>query len=121
MIDITQILIAVLQLAITVIVTFGCYVIKTYVMPWLKAKFSQEELSAMQQFIEGMIKAAEQMESNGIFDAFEDINAAKKEYVVAAVKKYCEERNFTFDEDQISDAIEGLIRDVKDSQELDYV
>lgn len=120
MIDLTQIIISLLQLIIAVVIAFGGYVVNKYVMPWLQAKFSQEELTAINDFIKGMIKAAEQMESEGYFDAIENVNAAKKKYVVEAVKKYCEERNFTFDETQISDAIEGLIRDVKDSQEFDY-
>lgn len=120
MIDLTQIIISLLQLVIAVVIAFGGYVVNKYVMPWLQAKFSQEELTAINDFIAAMIKAAEQMASEGYFDGIEDVNAAKKKYVVAAVKKYCEDRNFTFDENQISDAIEGLIRDVKDSQEFDY-
>lgn len=111
--DITPILTNLLQLAMTILTVVGTFIVKQYLIPWIKSKLSTSELAIVQEFIRQMIKAAEQMEANGYFDEFEEKSKAKKDYVLRQVKSYCEAHDLTFDKEVISDLIESLIQEVK--------
>lgn len=111
--DITPIITTLLQLVVTIFTVVGTFIVKQYVIPWIKAKMTGSQLEVLQSFITQMIKAAEQMEKNGLFDEFEEKGKAKKDYVLNQVKSYCEKYGITFDEKIVSDLIESLIKDVK--------
>lgn len=112
--DITPIITTLFQLVVTIFTVVGTFVVKQYVIPWIKAKLTGSQLEILESFITQMIKAAEQMEENGLFDEFEEKGQAKKDYVIAQVKNYCEKYGITFDEEIVGDLIESLIKDVKD-------
>lgn len=112
-IDITPVLQALIQLVFITFFTFGTWAIYKYFIPWLKSKFNSNELETLKELVSIMIKSAEQLEENGFFDVFEDVNQAKKEYVLKKVKEQVEKWGFTFDEAVISDVIEGLIKETK--------
>lgn len=111
--DITPILTNLLQLAMTIFTVIGTFLVKQYLIPWIKSKLSTSELVIINEFISQMIKAAEQMEANGYFDEFAEKSKAKKDYVLKQVKAYCESHGLTFDEETISNLIESLIQEVK--------
>ena len=111
--DITPIITMFLQLVITIFTLVGTFVIKQYVIPWVKTKLTGSQLEVLKSFITQMIKAAEQLEANGTFSEFEEKGKAKKDYVLSQVKAYCEKYGITFDEKIVSDLIESLIQDVK--------
>ena len=111
--DITVIITSLLQLAFAIFMVIGTFIVKKYLPHWLEANFSNSELVAIQNFIAYMIKAAEQLETNGFFNEVEQKRKKKKKYVIEQTKKYCEQYGFTFDEDTISNLIESLIKEIK--------
>ena len=113
MIDITTFLELVIKALAAGIGLFLTWAVKTYLIPYVQSKFTPAELENIKNYAAMMIKAAEQLEENGVFDELKDYNKQKKEYVLKAVKARIEEWNYTFNEEEISNIIEGLIKEVK--------
>lgn len=113
MIDITMFLELLIKAVFAGVGVFLTWAVKTYVIPYVQAKFTPAELENIKNYASMMIKAAEQLESNGVFDELKDFNEQKKEYVLKAVKARVESWGYTFSEEEISDIIEGLIKEVK--------
>ena len=113
MIDITSFLTLLLKAVFAGLSVLIAWTVKNYVIPFIQAKFTPAELENMKTYATMMIKAAEQLEANGVFDELKDYNQQKKEYVLAAVKARAESWGYTYNEEEISDIIEGLIKEVK--------
>lgn len=112
MIDITPILTSALQLVAAIFIIMGTFVIKVYLIPWLKSKLTQEQQDRVKEYIKAAMEAAEQLQQNGYFDGIEEQGKAKKDYVIKQVKAYCEKYGFTFDETTVDTLIESLVIDI---------
>ena len=113
MIDITNFLTLVIRALVAGLGVLITWTVKNYVIPYVQAKFTPAELENIKNYASMMIKAAEQLEENGVFDDLKDYNEQKKEYVLKAVKERTESWGYTFSEEEISNIIEGLIKEVK--------
>ena len=112
MVDITPILTSALQLVAAIFTIMGTFVIKAYVIPWFKAKLSQEQQDSIKSYIEAAMEAVEQLQQNGYFGDIKEYGKAKKEYVIKQVKSYCETYGFTIDEKLVDTLFESLIIDI---------
>ena len=61
MIDITPILTSALQLVAAIFTIMGTFVIKVYLIPWLKSKLTQEQQDRVKEYIKAAMEAAEQL------------------------------------------------------------
>ena len=113
MVDLTQIISLAIQLLFSLLSICALWALKTYLFPLLEAKLSKDQMTSLKDQIYTLIRAAEQMADNGVFKDFASLREAKKEYVLNAAKKYCEEHKFTFDIETIDNTIEGLIKTAK--------
>lgn len=94
--DITDILKAVIALAVAIVSTIG--------IPWLKAKYSAEQINSLLQWVKIGVSAAEQ-----IYSATD--GAQKKQYVI----QYLAENGITADEDVVNNAIEAAVLELHSS------
>lgn len=114
MIDITEILNLFIRLVFSALGICLTWAVKTYLIPWIKSKFNAEQIDTVKSYIFTLIRSAEQLESNGFFKDSEcSVQEAKKAYVLDAVKQRVAKWGFTFDEEEISDLIEGLMKEAK--------
>lgn len=113
MVDLTQIISLAIQLLFSLLSISALWALKTYLFPLLEAKLNDNQMNSLKDQVYTLIRAAEQMAENGVFDPIASMREAKKEYVLEAAKKYCEEHKFTFDVDTIDNVIEGLIKTAK--------
>lgn len=116
MIDITEVLSLFIKLIFSAFGILVTWAVKNYLIPWIKSKLDANQMISIKDYAATLIKTAEQLEKNGYFSGFEykeALQAAKKEYVLSAVKTRIEKWGFTFDEIEISDLIEGLIKETK--------
>lgn len=95
-IDLTPVLEAVVMLAATVI--------SAVVVPWIKRKCSQEELTELKAWTEIAVAAAEQLHSQ--LDG-----EAKKSYVL----RYLEEKGYDVKSEDIENAIEAAVLQLHDA------
>lgn len=114
MIDITEILNLLIRLVFSALGLCLTWAVKTYLIPWIKSKFNAEQVETVKSYIFTLIRSAEQLEANGFFKDVEcSAQEAKKAYVLEAVKNRIAKWGFTFDEEEISDLIEGLLKEAK--------
>jgi hypothetical protein len=114
MIDITEILNLLIRLVFSALGLCLTWAVKTYLIPWIKSKFNAEQVETVKSYIFTLIRSAEQLEANGFFKDVEcSTQEAKKAYVLEAVKNRIAKWGFTFDEEEISDLIEGLLKEAK--------
>ncbi len=114
MIDITEILNLLIRLVFSALGLCLTWAVKTYLIPWVKSKFNAEQVETVKSYIFTLIRSAEQLEANGFFKDVEcSAQEAKKAYVLEAVKNRIAKWGFTFDEEEISDLIEGLLKEAK--------
>lgn len=114
MIDITEILNLLIRLVFSALGLCLTWAVKTYLIPWVKSKFNAEQVETVKSYIFTLIRSAEQLEANGFFKDVEcSPQEAKKAYVLEAVKNRIAKWGFTFDEEEISDLIEGLLKEAK--------
>ena len=102
MIDITQIVIAIIG-AIALVVT-GTLVPKLKV--WLNSKTTKEQQGIIYAIVKTAVSAAQQL-----FETEKAIE--KKEYAIKVVTEELERLNITIDTDTISLYIEGVLKDIK--------
>lgn len=91
MIDLTQIIVAVLTLVISLV--------SAYAVPYLKSKVSAEQLEKIKFWVNIAVEAAEMIYTGS------NRGAEKKEYVV----KFLESKGFTLNFDEIDALIEGAV------------
>ena len=114
MIDITEILNLLIRLVFSALGLCLTWAVKTYLIPWIKSKFNAEQVETVKSYIFTLIRSAEQLEANGFFKDVEcSTQEAKKAYVLEAGKYRIAKWGFTFDEEEISDLIEGLLKEAK--------
>ena len=94
MIDITQIAVAILSLAVAVITI--------YIIPVIKKTMSTDKLNEISDLISVFVGAAEQ-----VYD--KEQTTEKKEYVQNLIKTKLEELNLTIDEKELDAQIENAV------------
>lgn len=114
MYDLTEFLNLLIKLVFSGLGLIVSWAVSTYVIPWIKSKLTSQQIKMVKDYIFTLIRSAEQMQSIGQLNE-EGLTPqeAKKAYVLAAVKARVEKWGFTFDEEEISDLIEGLIKEAK--------
>ncbi len=113
MIDITEFISLLMKLVFSGLSILVGWAVKQYLIPWLKTKFTSNQLDTTKAFIKQMIAAAEQLDANGYFDGAKNKAEVKKEYVLNAVLDQIAKWGFTFNKQTISDLIESLIAPTK--------
>lgn len=113
MFDITEVLNLLIKFVFSGLGILLTWAINTYVIPWIKANVSTKQMETFKSYIFVLIRSAEQLQSNGYFADAVSAQEAKKEYVLKAAKERAEKWGFTFDEEEISNLIEGLIKEAK--------
>ena len=101
-IDITQIIVAAIGVAGTVLAGL----VTAYLVPWLKSKFTANQLAVIDDLVYNGVKAAETlfMESGS--------GQKKFDYVMDTVKNYCEVHHITFDEIIVKNQIQSVWKDL---------
>jgi len=94
MIDITMILVIIVQLIAATALTF--------LIPWLKAKFSSEQLNKAKNLVKIAVQAAEMIYGSGMG---EKKKAYVEEYIIPEFNK----AKLTFDYDTINNMIESSV------------
>lgn len=102
MIDITQLVIALLGVIISVITV----IFTTKLLPIIKQKYNENNLELIKTIIKTFVQAAEQ-----IYEANE--GAKKKDYVLSLVQKELESRGLTLDIEVLSGYIEAEVIKLK--------
>lgn len=92
--DITQIILAIIALAGTIVTGV--------LVPWIKAKTTQSQQEQLAQWVKIAVAAAEQMFKSGN-------GAEKKQYVI----NWLHERGIVFDSDMVDAAIEAAVYELK--------
>ena len=92
--DITQIILAIIALAGTIVTGV--------LVPWIKAKTTQSQQEQLTQWIKIAVAAAEQIFKSGD-------GAEKKQYVI----NWLHERGIVFDSDMVDAAIEAAVYELK--------
>lgn len=101
-IDITEIIIALIGVFLTIITS----VVVPVIVPWLKTKLSTNQIGIVQQLATIAVYAAQQIYNS-------DEAQQKKEYAIAYVKESLAKYNMTFSEYEISTYIEGALKNIK--------
>ena len=101
-IDITSIITAV----IGVLGTVFAGILTTYLIPWLKSKFTANQLSTISGLIENGVKAAETL--------FTESGSGTKKfnYVMDSVESFCAAHNIAFDETTVKNKIQSAWNDL---------
>lgn len=94
MIDITSVAVAVITLLVTIMTVF--------VIPVLRAKFSDEQLLKIQTWVNIAVGAAEQLYQGT------DMGATKKQFVLTALSQH----GFTIDPDLLDQMIEAAVNEL---------
>lgn len=94
-IDLTQVLSAVITLAVALITTFF--------VPWLKQKVSAEKLSMIKLWTKVAVEAAEQVYKDAGMGKF------KKQYVI----DFLESKGYMVDEEELDNLIESSVLELK--------
>ena len=92
--DITQIILAIIALAGTIVTGV--------LVPWIKAKTTQSQQEQLAQWVKIAVAAAEQIFKSGD-------GAEKKQYVI----NWLHERGIVFDSDMVDAAIEAAVYELK--------
>lgn len=92
--DITQIILAIIALAGTIVTGV--------LVPWIKAKTTQSQQEQLAQWVKIAVAAAEQMFKSGN-------GAEKKQYAI----NWLMERGIVFDSDMVDAAIEAAVYELK--------
>ena len=101
-IDITSIITAVIGVLGTIFVGL----ITTYLVPWLKSKFTVNQLSVISELVANGVKAAETLfPSNGS-------GTRKFNYVFNSVESCCAAHHITFDETAVKNEIQSVWNDL---------
>lgn len=95
MIDLTDVIIAVIGLVGTMVTTF--------LVPYLKQKLTNEQYSEMQLWVNIAVKAAEMLYTGS------GCGAAKKEYVIEFLKQ----KGYTMDTESIENMIESAVLEMQ--------
>lgn len=101
-VDITSIVVAVLGAIGTVLASL----LTTYLVPWLKSKFTESQITTIYGLIEDGVKAAETLFPNS------GTGSQKFQYVMDSVKAACEKLHMTFDETTVKNAIQAVWNDL---------
>lgn len=101
-VDITSIVVAVLGAIGTVLASL----LTTYLVPWLKSKFTESQITTIYGLIEDGVKAAETLFPNS------GTGSQKFQYVMDSVKTACEKMHMTFDETTVKNAIQAVWNDL---------
>ena len=100
-IDVTSIITAI----IGVLGTIFAGLITAYLIPWLKSKFTANQLITISGLIESGVKAAKTF--------FPDNCGEKKfDYVMDSVKSYCTAHHIAFDETAVKNEIQSVWNDL---------
>lgn len=101
-IDWTQLILSILG----IIITIAAGLATKYFIPWLKAKFTDSQISVIKTVVQALVQAAEQI--------YEDNEGEKKkEYVLELAKKELEAKGIKIDIDALSAYIESAVLDLK--------
>lgn len=101
-IDITQIIVAIIGVAVTALVG----VITSYLVPWLKSKLTASQLDVISGLVYSGVKAAETLYTES------GSGQEKFDYVMSTVKAFCEAHHITFDEAVVKNQIQSVWKDL---------
>ena len=101
-IDVTSIITAI----IGVLGTIFAGLLTTYLVPWLKSKFTANQLSVISGLIINGVKAAETL-----FPA-SGAGTKKFNYVMDSIKSFCTAHHITFDETTVKNEIQSVWNDL---------
>lgn len=97
-----ELMMKILELVITVAIA----VITRYLVPYIKTKIETEKINEVMRWVAEFVDAAEQ-----VYGA--KTGKTKKEFVVDAIKKQCEDLGINITEAQIEALIESAVFDLK--------
>lgn len=103
-IDITPILEVVIGLIVTIITSF--------LIPWIKAKATQEQLWILQDIAKIGVNAAEVLYKGS------GKGAEKLAYVTTYIKEFCLSHNISFDDKSIRQAIENSWKQMTETEKV---
>lgn len=105
-VDLTPILEIVIMLVVTIITSF--------LIPWIKAKTTQEQWCMIQDIAKIGTTAAE------ILFKGSGRGQEKLSYVMTYIKEFCLQKGFSFDDKTIRQAIENAVKNMNDNTVIEY-